>query len=137
TSLLLATHLLFSLPAITYVGRENQLHVRLPRIQADATIDGALNEPDWKQAALLTGFSEFSPQDGVPAADSTQVLVWYSPTAIYFGIRAFEAHGAVHASHADRDKIYNDDNIQIFLGTFHDRRQATVFGVNPFGVQLD
>ena len=38
---------------------------------------------------------------------------------------------------ADRDRIYNDDYIGIFLGTFNDGRQATVFAVNPLGVQGD
>ncbi len=120
-----------------YSGRAENIHVKIPRLELDAKIDGNLSEPAWQQAALLNGFSQFSPQDGIPAADSTQVLVWYSRTAIHFGIRAYEAHGAAHASQADRDKIYADDNVQLFLGTFHDRRQATVFGVNPFGVQLD
>ncbi|MEO8910195.1 MAG: hypothetical protein ABI408_08210 [Gemmatimonadaceae bacterium] len=109
-------------PAITYIGRQNQLHVTIPRVAASATIDGTLNEPVWQQAALLTGFSQFSPQDGIPASDSTQVLVWYSSTALYIGIRAFESHGAVHATQADRDKISADDNVQILLGTFHDQR---------------
>jgi len=123
--------------AATYIGRENQLNVRIPRLTAEVTVDGVLNEPVWQQADVLTGFSEFSPHDGIPAADSTQVLVWYSPTALHFGIRAFEPHGAVHATLADRDKIASDDNVQILLGTFHDHRQAYVFGVNPLGVQMD
>jgi Domain of unknown function (DUF5916) len=123
--------------ASVYVGRQSQLEVRMTRVEADVQIDGSLNEPVWQRAALLTGFSQFSPQDGVPAADSTQVLVWYSPTAIYFGIRAFESHGAPTATLADRDKIASDDNVQILLDTFNDGRQALMFGVNPFGVQTD
>ncbi|HEX9107462.1 MAG TPA: DUF5916 domain-containing protein, partial [Longimicrobiales bacterium] len=102
-----------------------------------AAIDGSLDEAVWQQAALLTGFSQFSPSDGVAAADSTQVLLWYSPSALYVGIRAYEAHGAVHATLADRDRISADDNVQVLLGTFHDRRQAYVFAVNPLGVQMD
>src|SRR5205085_2557643 len=129
--------LLVAASAIIYVGRDNQLNVRIPRIEGDVVVDGALSDSVWQQAAMLTGFSEFSPHDGVPAADSTQVLVWYSPTAVYFGIRAFERHGSVHATLADRDKISADDNVQILLGTFHDQRQAYVFAVNPFGVQMD
>lgn len=136
--LLLLTQLAVTATDPVYVGREGQLNVRIPRIASDdVTVDGALTEPEWQQAAVLTGFSEFSPQDGIPAADSTEVLVWYSPTAVYFGIRAFEPHGAVHATLADRDKISADDNVQIILGTFHDRRQAYVFAVNPLGVQMD
>ncbi|HMF99667.1 MAG TPA: DUF5916 domain-containing protein, partial [Gemmatimonadaceae bacterium] len=137
TLLLLARFATIIPVALTYIGRENQLNVPIPRIEADVTVDGNLNEPVWQQAALLTGFSEFSPHDGIAAADSTHVLVWYSPTAMYFGIRAFEPHGAVHATLADRDKIASDDNVQILLGTFHDHRQAYVFGVNPLGVQMD
>jgi hypothetical protein len=60
--------------------------VRIPRVDAEAAsvvIDGALDEAAWRSAAVLAGFSQFSPQDGVPAADSTQVLLWYSSTALY------------------------------------------------------
>ncbi len=111
--------------------------VRPPRIEAEIVVDGVLDEEVWRQAAVLRGFTQFAPVDGVPAADSTRVLVWYSPAAIHFGIRAFESHGAVRATLADRDRIFNDDNIQILLGTFNDGRQATVFAVNPLGVQAD
>ena len=76
-------------PSPSHSGRDGRLEVRPPRIEADATIDGRLDEAAWQRAAVLTGFSQFTPQDGIPAADSTIVRVWYSPTAIYFGIRAF------------------------------------------------
>jgi hypothetical protein len=124
-------------PPLVYNGRVGQLQVRVPRLEADLSVDGKLDEAAWGEAAVLTGFSQFSPTDGVPAADSTQVLVWYSPTAIHFGVRAYEAHGAVHATLADRDRIATDDHIQILLSTFNDGRQATVFAVNPLGVQSD
>ena len=124
-------------PPLVYNGRAGQLEVRIPQLEADVSVDGKLDEPVWLEAALLTGFSQFSPTDGVAATDSTQVLVWYSPTAIHFGIRAFEAHGAVHATLADRDRIDSDDHIQILLSTFNDGRQAMVFAVNPLGVQSD
>jgi len=80
-SLLLWARFVTTATALIYIGRENQLNVRIPRIESDATIDGALSDSVWQHAAMLTGFSEFSPHDGIPAADSTQVLVWYSPTA--------------------------------------------------------
>ncbi|MDE3054122.1 MAG: carbohydrate binding family 9 domain-containing protein [Gemmatimonadota bacterium] len=124
-------------PGPVYNARRGEVHARPPRLEAEAKIDGVLDEPAWAAAAVLTGFSQLRPVDGVPADDSTQVLVWYSPTAIYFGIRAFEAHGAAHATLAQRDNISADDNVQILLSTFADARQALVFGVNPLGVQMD
>ena len=118
-------------------GRAGELEVRPPRIDETIEVDGRLDEAPWQQASLLTGFSRYAPTDGVAADDSTHVLVWYSPSAIHFGIRAFAEPGAVNATLADRDKIYGDDYIGIFLGTFNDGRQATVFAVNPRGVQGD
>jgi hypothetical protein len=121
-----------------YNGRANELRIRPPRLDdAGLAIDGKLDEPQWAKAALLTGFSQYAPNDGVAADDSTEVLVWYSATAIHFGIRAFEKHGAPRATLADRDKIGADDNIQLLLSTFNDGRQASVFAVNPLGVQAD
>ena len=136
-TLLLLLHPGVDDPPARYDGRAGRLAVALPRVEVEAVIDGKLDEEVWAGAALLTGFSQFSPTDGIPAADSTEVLVWYSPTAILFGIRAFEAHGSVHATLADRDRIASDDHVQILLSTFNDGRQASVFAVNPFGVQSD
>jgi hypothetical protein len=122
----------------SYDGRANEIHVRVPRLdEASLHVDGVLDEPQWSHAARLTGFSQFSPQDGAPAEDATEVLVWYSSTAIHFGIHAVEPHGTARATLADRDRIATDDNVQLLIGTFDDGRQATVFAVNPLGVQAD
>ena len=125
-------------PGPVYSGIAKQLDVRIPRFEAQVKIDGVLDEPVWNRAAMLTGFSQYRPVDGRPAEDSTAVLVWYAPDAIYFGIRAFERHGAVvRATLADRDNIDSDDNVAILLDTYLDHRRATMFAVNPLGVQQD
>jgi hypothetical protein len=112
--------------------------VAIPRIaDAQVTVDGRLDEPVWGRAAVLRDFSQYLPNDNRPADDSTVVLVWYSPTAIYFGIRAYQDSAGVRATLADRDKISGDDYVEILLDTFNDRRQALVFGVNPLGIQAD
>jgi hypothetical protein len=121
-----------------YSGRDNQVHVTPPRVDAaEVTVDGVLDEPVWQQAVRLTDFSQYSPVDGRPAEDATEVLIFYSPTAIYFGVKAHAAAGSVHATLANRDRIDADDAIQIFLNPFKDGRQALVFGVNPLGIQAD
>jgi hypothetical protein len=121
-----------------YHGRSGQKDAAIPRIEATARVDGNLDEPVWSSAARLTGFSQYLPVDGRPAEDSSEVLVWYAPDAIWFGVRAFEEHGSVvRATLADRDNISADDHVQILLDTFNDRRRALVFAVNPLGVQQD
>lgn len=112
--------------------------VRPPRVDTSIVVDGNLDEPAWASAALVGGFHQYRPLDQQPAEQATTVRVWYSPTAIYFGIVAYDRNpGSIRATLADRDKIDEDDRVQIFLDTFNDRRRAFVFGVNPLGVQED
>ena len=136
--LLLAPSLAFAQTAATYDGSAHQTTVPVPRLTSDVRVDGVLEELAWLQAARLSGFSEYRPVDSRPAEDSTVVLVFYTPTAIHFGIRAYEAHGnVVRATLADRDNIGADDRVQLLLDTYNDKRRALLFAVNPLGVQQD
>lgn len=124
--------------ALIYDGRANQTRVMIPRIDSTVIIDGYLNEPVWSHAARLTGFSQYQPVDGRPAEEPTEVRVWYSSDAIYFGIKATEVHGdVVRATHANRDDIASEDQVQILLDTENGKQIAFLFGVNPLGVQQD
>ena len=97
-----------------YSGRANNIHVRIPKSDASIVIDGRLDEPAWANAARLRDFSQYQPVDGRPAAEPTEVLVWYGSDAIYFGIRARELHGdVVRSTRANRDNISSEDNVQI------------------------
>ncbi|MEO5588610.1 MAG: DUF5916 domain-containing protein [Gemmatimonadaceae bacterium] len=121
-----------------YDGRANQIHVPIPRIDTAATVDGMLTEDVWSKAARLTGFSQYQPVDGRAAEEPTEVLVWYSADAIWFGIRAREIHGdVIRATKANRDDIASEDHVQILLDTENSRQIAFLFGVNALGVQQD
>jgi hypothetical protein len=112
--------------------------VVVPRLSAEATIDGVLDEPAWEQAARLQGFHQYQPVDGRPAEERTEVRVFYTPAAIVFGILAHDREpGAIRATVADRDNIDSDDNVTVHLDTFADRRRSFFFAVNPLGVQQD
>src|SRR4051812_17821969 len=77
----------------SFDGRANETQIHAPRVDAAVHVDGVLDEPVWLQASVLRGFSQYSPVDGRPSEDSTRVLVWYAPDALYVGVHAFEAHG--------------------------------------------
>jgi hypothetical protein len=112
--------------------------VDVPRIEAEVLVDGVLDEPVWAQAVRLGEFSQYEPIDGRPAEERTDVLVWYSATAIHFGIIAHDRQpAAIRATQADRDNIDDDDHVLLYLDTFNDKRRAYFFGVNPLGVQQD
>lgn len=112
--------------------------VTVPRIEAKATIDGVLDEPVWSQAARLTAFRQYEPVDSRPAEEQTEVLVWYAPDAIHFGIIAHDREaGSIRASRADRDNLGGEDHVVVYLDTFRDRRRAFFFAANALGVQAD
>ena len=110
----------------------------IPRLEQEIQVDGRLDEPAWAQATRLTGFWQYQPVDGRPAEEQTEVRVWYSPDAIHFGILAQDRDPrSIRATVADRDNIDSEDYVVLDLDTFHDRRRAFFFAVNPLGVQAD
>ena len=120
------------------VEGEGSPTAEIPRLEASIQIDGKLDELVWSQATRLTGFWQYQPVDGRRAEEQTEVLVWYAPDAIHFGIIAQDRSPAsIRATVADRDNIDNDDHVILDLDTFHDHRRAFFFGVNPLGVQSD
>ena len=124
-------------PGPSYPG-SGRPAVGIPRLAPAVTIDGSLAEPEWSQAARLTGFHQYQPIDGRPADERTETRVFYSQDAIYFGIVANAKNPAsIRATIADRDKLGNEDRVTIYLDTFHDRRRAYFFVINPLGAQAD
>ncbi len=123
-----------------FVGNEGQLEVAPPRLEAARIqIDGRLNDPAWAEAALLTGFTQYEPTEGIPATQRTEVRVLVSQEAVFFGVHAFDSEeGGVRATLSRRDGFgRSDDYVQFVLDTFDDQRRAFVFRVNPLGIQGD
>ena len=123
---------------LTYSGQQNQLKVQIPRIEGPVEVDGVLDEPAWARAARLAGFSQYSPVDGRPAEQPTEVLVLYSPVGdlLRHPRRGRAGHGARHAGQP-RPASTPRTRSRSSCRTFNDARQALVFAVNPLGVQAD
>lgn len=114
------------------------LAIEAPRLEAAVEVDGRLDESVWRSAQVLSGFTQYDPVEGRPAAERTEVLVFYTAEAIYVGVRAHDSQpNRIRATLADRDRILEDDHVAVLLDTFHDRRRAYAFYVNPLGVQQD
>ncbi len=121
-------------------GRNGQLAATIPRLESpDITIDSRLDEDAWNHAAVLTGFTQYEPVEGIPGEGSTEVRIFYTPDAIYFSMRAIDSEPHLILAHmGERDRsVFTDDYFRIMLDTFDDHRQAYVFYVNPLGIQTD
>lgn len=114
---------------------------RLRALRAPETIkiDGRLDEPAWAQAEAATGFRQEEPSEGQPATERTEIRILFDDRNLYIGIRAFDSDAKhIHSRDLTRDSNFrNDDKVEILLDTYHDRRNAYRFAVNPFGTQQD
>ncbi len=92
------------------------------------SMDGRLNGPAWASADSIT-----------PASERTVVKVLRDATALYVAVRSYDADMRhVRASELRRDAdLSSDDNVQLLIDSFHDRRGAFVFGTNPNGAMWD
>jgi len=76
---------------MVYSGQEGELEVAVPqRAGARVTVDGMLDEAVWQEAAVLNGFSQYEPIEGRPSTEATQIRIFYTSDAIYFGVEAFD-----------------------------------------------
>lgn len=111
--------------------------VTLRHFVVPPSIDGYLEDSVWHAAALLSDFVQTFPGDNIAPTFPTEVLLGYDDATLYIGIHATDAPDRVRATIAKRDDILNDDNIQIYLDTFNDRRRAYLLIFNPLGIQQD
>ncbi len=102
-------------------------------------LDGRLSGPAWAQADSITDFRQREPSAGAPASERTVVKVLRDATALYVAVRSYDADMRhVRASELRRDAdLSSDDNVQLLIDSFHDRRGAFVFGTNPNGAMWD
>ena len=113
--------------------------VQAHRTATPPTIDGVLDETIWQRVPPVTDFRQRTPVDGAPASERTEFRVAFDENAIYFAVVAHDSEpDAIRRSILHREgRIDQDDNIRIGLDTYHDRRNAYIFELNPFGTQGD
>ena len=110
------------------------------RIEGAAAIvlDGSLDDEGWQRAVPTTSFVQRDPLEGASPTFNTEARVVYDDSAIYVGVRAFDGEPARIAGFLTRrDAESVSDWILIYIDSYHDKRTAYQFGVNPLGVKQD
>jgi hypothetical protein len=88
--------------------------------------------------ASVSGFTQRTPQDGVPSTQRTDVYLGYDSRNLYAVFLAFDDDPAsVRANLAPRENIEDDDRVGLLVDTFDDQRTAYGFRSSPLGVQWD
>ena len=131
----------FPLPASRQLSPQNpgpgSIHVR--RSADPIKIDGRLDESAWSEADVAANFRQQEPSEGAPASERTEVRILFDDKNVYVGIHAFDSEPTrINARELVRDATFsNDDKVEVLLDTYHDRRNAYRFAVNPLGTQQD
>lgn len=107
------------------------------RTTSAIVLDGRLAERAWALAPVTSAFTQVDPDEGRPASERTDVRVLYDDTFLYVGVRLHD-RGTVTARLGRRDMDLGDsDWFGVMIDSYHDRRTAFGFDVNPPGVRRD
>ena len=113
----------------------------IPRLQSAPTLEDFLGMQPQGEAALqmakVSGFTQRNPHDGESVSEPTDAYLGYDQKNLYVVFVCFDDPQEVRARMSRREDIYDDDQVEIMLDTYHDRRRAYAFQTTPLGVQWD
>ncbi len=109
------------------------------RLEGRVQIDGALTEPAWQGSPDIANFVQVEPKPGEKPTEATKVWVAHNQDALYIAVRCEDGSpGQIVATEMSRDAgLWENDNIEIVLDTFHDHRNAYYFATNAVGALVD
>jgi hypothetical protein len=115
--------------------------ITIPRLARAPSLNDFLDMTPQGETALqmakVTGFTQRNPYDGQPVSEPTEAYLGYDQKNLYAVFVCFDDPKQVRARMSPREDIYDDDQVEIILDTFHDRRRAYAFQTTPLGVQWD
>ncbi|MSR07741.1 MAG: hypothetical protein EXR93_11850 [Gemmatimonadetes bacterium] len=131
----------FSICAVTLASPLTaQQQARAVRLEgATPAIDGRLDDSAWRAALPITEFVQKNPTEGQPASERTEVRFLFTDSDLYVGIRAFdrEPDGIVGPLVRRDPGDIPTDYVAVKIDSYHDRRTAFEFTVNPAGSRSD
>ncbi len=108
-------------------------------IRTAVTLKGRPDEPFWAMADSIDDFRQREPREGFSATERTVVKVAHDAEALYIAVRCYDSNmRGARASQLRRDAdLSSDDNVELLIDSYLDRRSAFVFGTNPNGAMWD
>src|SRR5260221_12220676 len=101
-------------------------------------LDGTFSEAVWEHVPAVSDFRQRDPKDGGAPTYATDIQVVYDASNLYVAVRAHDPEPArLVGLRTRRDTDSSSDWLKVIVDSFHDRRTAFEFGVNPAGVKED
>src|SRR3954470_13381164 len=130
-----------ALAAATAAGDAAALRVDAVAVPVSAIavhVGGALSDEFWQTVPATDAFVEGEPEEGGVPGQRTEFRVAYDATTLFVKVRAFDTDaGRIVSYLTRRDTESPSDWIRVLVDSYHDKRTAYEFGVNPAGVKFD
>lgn len=109
------------------------------RIASKIKLDGRLTEEAWLKAQKISNFTQRELNEGAPASEKTRIGIVYNEKSLYIGVWCSDSEpDKLVRKEMKRDFRYSsEDNIEVIIDTYHDRRNAYLFVINPNGARAD
>jgi hypothetical protein len=101
-------------------------------------LDGSISEDVWQAAVPVEQFVQREPAEGAAPSQRTEFRTAYDTTTFYVRVRAYDTEPEQIVGYLTRrDGDSPSDWIRVLIDSYHDRRTAYEFAVNPAGVKQD
>src|SRR5438874_9568953 len=101
-------------------------------------VNGELTEEVWQTARPADAFVQREPDEGGQPSQRTEFRVAYDASTLFVRVHAFDTEPQRIVSYLTRrDDDSPSDWIRVLIDSYHDRRTAFEFAVNPAGVKQD
>jgi hypothetical protein len=107
--------------------------------QENIRLDGQLNETAWLEAQRISNFTQRELVENAPATERTEVAIVYTDRNLYIGVWCYDSQAhKITAKEFRRD--FNrglEDNFQVVIDTYNDKRNGFLFAINPNAARAD
>jgi hypothetical protein len=137
--IILVTCLIVLLHQISFAQHSNPDTVWATPVTEKISLDGKLDERAWQNILSVENFTQRELNFGQAASEKTKIAVAYDRLALYIGVWCYQKDAkSIRTKFMQRDFDYTqDDNFQIALSPFNDKRNGYLFIINPNGARTD
>ena len=119
------------------VAYQQKYQLKISKAQGQITIDGLLEEPDWKAAETAKNFLAHYPQDNVPIKRATEVKVTFDDRFLYVAAVCFDtSYHVLQTLKRDLD-FWESDGFGIVLDPVNQKTNGFIFALTPSNVQSE
>ena len=118
---------------------QSKVPMQLVRTTGTITLDGKLDDAAWEEAPVISDFIQCLPKIGAAPTEKTEVRLLYDDNFLYIGLTAYDSFPQkIMATGLERDVYYgSDDNFQILIDTYNDKRQGILLSANALSARFD